>query len=46
MAERVDHTHRKADQVRGYVDRAIVPELDDMRVRDIEPADIARVIRA
>jgi integrase len=46
LAERVDHTHRKADQVRGYVDRAIVPELGDMRVSDVEPADIARVIRA
>jgi Phage integrase central domain len=45
MAERVDHTHRKADQVRGYVDRAIIPELGNMRVRDVEPADIARVIR-
>jgi integrase len=46
MGERVDHTHRKADQVRGYVDRAIIAELGDMRVRDVEPADIARVIRA
>jgi integrase len=45
LAERVDHTHRKADQVRGYVDRAIIPELGDRRVRDIEPSDIARVIR-
>jgi integrase len=46
LAERVDHTHRKADQVRGYVDRAIIPELGDRRVRDIEPSDIARIIRA
>jgi integrase len=46
LAERVDHTHRKADQVRGYVDRAIIPDLGDRRVRDIEPSDIARVIRA
>jgi hypothetical protein len=42
LAERVDHIHRKADQVRGYVDRAIIPELSDRRVRDIEPSDIAR----
>ena len=27
MAERVDHTHRKADQVRGYVDRAMISRL-------------------
>jgi predicted RNA-binding Zn ribbon-like protein len=46
LAERIDHTHRKADQVRGYVDRAIIPELGSTRVRDIEPSDIARVIRA
>jgi integrase len=45
LAERIDHTHRKADQVRGYVDRAIIPELGGTRVRDIEPSDIARVIR-
>lgn len=45
LAERVDHTHRKADQVRGYVERAIIPELGDRRVRDVEPSDIARVIR-
>ena len=37
MAERVDHTHRKADQVRAYVDRAIVPELGSMRVRTWSP---------
>jgi len=45
LAERVDHTHRKADQVRGYVDRAIIPELGDRRVRDVEASDIAGVIR-
>src|SRR4051794_22792654 len=39
LAERVDHTHRKADQVHGYVDRAIIPELGHRRVRDIEPSD-------
>jgi len=46
LAERVDHTHKKADQVRGYVDRAIIPELSNMRVRDVDPADIAKVVRA
>jgi integrase len=45
LAERVDHTHRKADQVRGYVERAIIPALGDRRVRDVEPSDIARVTR-
>ncbi len=45
LKERVDHTHRQADQVRGYVDRAIIPELGATRVRDVEPSDVARVIR-
>jgi len=45
LAERVNHTHRKADQVLGYVDRAVIPELGATRIRDIEPADIAFVIR-
>lgn len=43
LKERVDHTHRKSDQVRGYVDRAILPALAEKRLRDIEPSDIARV---
>jgi hypothetical protein len=46
LKERVDHTHRKSDQVRGYVDRAILPALADRRLKDIEPADITKVIRA
>ena len=45
LAERVDHTHRKSDQVRGYVDRAIIPELGSKRVRDVEASDVAAVIR-
>lgn len=45
LSERVHHTHRKADQVQGYVDRAILPEIGSRRVRDVEPADIAGVIR-
>jgi len=40
LTERVDHTHRKADQVRGYVDRAIIPDLGAMQVRDVQSADI------
>jgi hypothetical protein len=27
LAERIDHTHRNADQVRGYVNSAIIPVL-------------------
>ncbi|MDP3158668.1 MAG: tyrosine-type recombinase/integrase [Reyranella sp.] len=46
MRERVDHTHRQAEQVRGYVDRAIVPDLGTMRVRDVEPSDVAGMVRA
>ncbi len=45
LTERVDHTHRKADQVRGYVERSIVPDLGKMRVRDVTPSDVAEVIR-
>ncbi len=45
LKERVDHTHRKSGQVRGYVDRAILPAMAERRLRDIEPSDISRVIR-
>jgi integrase len=45
LKERVDHTHRKSDQVRGYVERAILPALADRRIRDIEPSEVSRVIR-
>jgi integrase len=45
LTERVDHTHRKADQVRGYIDRAIIPAMGADRVRDVEPSDIAGAIR-
>ena len=44
LGERVDHTHRKADQVRGYVDRAIIP-IWVLDASDHEPSDIAGVIR-
>jgi hypothetical protein len=45
LAERVDTSIRKADQVRGYVERAILPSLATRRVRDVEPSEIARAIR-
>jgi integrase len=45
LAERVDPSIRKADQVRGYVERAILPLLGQRRVRNVEPSEIARVIR-
>jgi integrase len=45
LSERIDHTHRKADLIRGYVDRAIIPALGSRRVRDIEPSDIAIAVR-
>ena len=45
MSERIDHTHRKAELIRGYLDRAIIPALGDRRVRDIEPPDIAEAVR-
>jgi hypothetical protein len=47
MADRADRPHpqeRRADQ--AYVERAVIPELGSWRVRDIEPADVARVVRA
>jgi integrase len=45
LSERIDHTHRKAELIRGYVERAIVPALGRRRVRDIEPAEIAALVR-
>src|SRR5262245_16150788 len=45
LAERIDPTHRKAELVRGYVERAVIPALGSRRVRDIEPSEIAAVIR-
>ena len=45
LKERIDHTHRKAELVRGYVDRAIIPALGNRRVRAIEPGEIAEVVR-
>ena len=45
LAERVEPTHRRAELMRGYVDRAIVPALGSRRVRDVEPSEIAAVVR-
>jgi integrase len=45
LSERIDHTHRKAGLIRGYVERAIIPTLGKRRVRDIEPSEIATVVR-
>ena len=46
LRERVEHTHRKAYIVRGYVERAIIADMGKTRVRDVEPADIASMVRA
>jgi integrase len=46
LAERVDPTHRNAELVRGYVERAIIVALGASRIRDVEPSEIATVIRA
>jgi integrase len=45
LSERIDHTHRKAELIRGYVERAIIPALGSRRVRDVEPSDIAIAVR-
>lgn len=45
LSERIDHTHRRAEFIRGYVDRGILPVLAKRRVRDIEPSEIATVVR-
>jgi hypothetical protein len=34
LAERIDPTQRKAELVRGYVDRAVMPTVGNRRVRD------------
>lgn len=45
LSERIDHTHRRAELIRGYVDRGILPSLAKRRIRDIEPSEIAVVVR-
>jgi hypothetical protein len=37
--------HRRPEFVRGYLDRAILPELGPHRVVDLPPIDVAAVIR-
>jgi integrase len=46
LAERIDHTHRKPELIRGFAERGIIPEMGARRVRDIQPAEIASVIRS
>jgi integrase len=46
LSERIDHTHRRAELIRGYVERGVLPVLGKRRVRDIEPSEIAAVVRA
>jgi len=45
LAERVHTMQRRANQVEGYVQRAIVPSLGARRLRDVAPSEIAKVIR-
>lgn len=46
LTERVDGRLKNAEPIRSYVERAIIPELGSWRVRDVEPADIGRIVRA
>jgi hypothetical protein len=46
LTERIDLTLKNAEPVRAYVERAVIPELGSWRVRDVKPADVARVVRA
>ena len=46
LTERVDQTLRTAEPIRSYVERAVIPALGSWRVRDVEPADVARIVRA
>ena len=45
LTERIDHALKNAEPIRSYVERAIIPELGSWRVREVEPADVARVVR-
>lgn len=45
MAEVVKRTHRRPEQVQGYMDRAIIPELGERKVRDLSRADLVAVVQ-
>ena len=45
MEEVVLHSHKRADLVQGYVDRAIIPQLGSRKVRDITRAELVSVIQ-
>ena len=45
LREQVDPRHRQGDQYRGYVERAIIPELGRTRIADVEARDIADMVR-
>lgn len=46
LTEKVDNRLRNAEAIRSYFERAIIPELGSWRVRDVEPADVGRIVRA
>jgi integrase len=45
LRERIDPVHRRPELIRGFVARAIIPAFGSSRVRDIEPSEIATVVR-
>lgn len=45
MNEVVEHTHKRVDLVQGYMDRAIIPQLGNRKVRDITRAELVSVIQ-
>jgi hypothetical protein len=45
LAEQVHTTHRRPFQVEGHLQRAVLPLLGSMRVRDVSPSAIAKLVR-